>query len=392
MSRARRGFFLLALPSARAHRNPSSRASDTLVLQQRRRMHRSTHVSADDGSAAAAVAPLLKLRRAAEAALRLGRFVRVVELRERELAAAQAALPHDSLVVARLMDDVVGSRTTQHVNLEDTATVSGDAQAAFRAAWRDDARALPLARDALAIYHARWRAGTLLAPRAEERAYFACFKHAATPADLVGAELYKNAASHAMDMWPPLRARSPEDNARLQAVHGALQTVLALRARGQLERWPMRDDGEEAFALIPLQSLLWRVLHGGGTLLPRLRAECGLQREEEAALRALALHASVVPQGCLPPQPDSASSAAEAQEQERRRRSVEASKLFAAQDLARHGLRACTLPECGAKEPQPKAFKVCGRCRAHAYCCAAHQQRDWPRHKRDDECKQQQQA
>jgi hypothetical protein len=49
-------------------------------------------------------------------------------------------------------------------------------------------------------------------------------------------------------------------------------------------------------------------------------------------------------------------------------------------------LRRCALPECDATEPQPKAFKLCGRCRAAAYCSAAHQQADWRRHKHYDAC------
>ncbi len=59
----------------------------------------------------------------------------------------------------------------------------------------------------------------------------------------------------------------------------------------------------------------------------------------------------------------------------------------AAADVARHGLRACALPECDAVEPQPKTFKICSRCRAVCYCSAAHQQADWHRHKRADGCK-----
>jgi hypothetical protein len=58
----------------------------------------------------------------------------------------------------------------------------------------------------------------------------------------------------------------------------------------------------------------------------------------------------------------------------------------AADDVARHGLRVCALPGCGATEPQPKTFKVCGRCRRVCYCSAAHQTQDWRRHKRADTC------
>jgi hypothetical protein len=58
----------------------------------------------------------------------------------------------------------------------------------------------------------------------------------------------------------------------------------------------------------------------------------------------------------------------------------------AAVDTARHGLRRCALPACDAQEPHPKLFKLCGRCRGAAYCCAAHSVEDWKRHTREDGC------
>jgi hypothetical protein len=58
-----------------------------------------------------------------------------------------------------------------------------------------------------------------------------------------------------------------------------------------------------------------------------------------------------------------------------------------AADVARHGLRTCALLACGATEAQPKLFKLCGRCRGAAYCCAGHSKEDWKRHKREDGCK-----
>jgi hypothetical protein len=51
-------------------------------------------------------------------------------------------------------------------------------------------------------------------------------------------------------------------------------------------------------------------------------------------------------------------------------------------------LLACSLPTCGAKEAHPRDFKRCGRCRAAAYCGAAHAAEDWRRHKREDKCTQ----
>ena len=61
----------------------------------------------------------------------------------------------------------------------------------------------------------------------------------------------------------------------------------------------------------------------------------------------------------------------------------------AAADVARHGLRRCARPGCGATEPHPKAFKVCSRCRGAAYCAPSCQAQDWTRHKRGDGCKKQ---
>ncbi len=58
----------------------------------------------------------------------------------------------------------------------------------------------------------------------------------------------------------------------------------------------------------------------------------------------------------------------------------------AAADVARHGLRRCALPFCDAQEAHPKLFKLCGRCRGAAYCCAGHSKEDWKRHKREDGC------
>jgi hypothetical protein len=46
-------------------------------------------------------------------------------------------------------------------------------------------------------------------------------------------------------------------------------------------------------------------------------------------------------------------------------------------DVARNGLRACALPSCGAREPEPRRFKACSACRAVVYCCAEHQRAHW---------------
>jgi hypothetical protein len=111
-----------------------------------------------------------------------------------------------------------------------------------------------------------------------------------------------------------------------------------------------------------------------GLLLP-MRATCGLSPAEETALRQLA-------------ERHNAESERYEQELPKRMEDVNAGQQqAAAADAARHGLRRCALPACGAQEAHPKLFKLCGRCRGAAYCRAAHSVEDWKRHKRADGCK-----
>jgi hypothetical protein len=53
----------------------------------------------------------------------------------------------------------------------------------------------------------------------------------------------------------------------------------------------------------------------------------------------------------------------------------------AAASAAAHGLRACALPGCAAREVHAKQFRVCAACRGAAYCEREHQQLHWPAHK-----------
>jgi hypothetical protein len=109
-------------------------------------------------------------------------------------------------------------------------------------------------------------------------------------------------------------------------------------------------------------------------LLLHMRATCGLMAAEETALRQLAERYKAF---------------AEREEQHlpgRSEESAAAHRRAVAADTARHGLRRCALPSCGAQEAHPKLFKLCGRCRGVAYCGAAHCAEDWKRHKREDGC------
>jgi hypothetical protein len=127
-------------------------------------------------------------------------------------------------------------------------------------------------------------------------------------------------------------------------------------------------------AAVLRESLLMLVLDddAAGGLLEQLRRVCGLSRAEEEALRRM-VHWNRSLDGT----PWLSRLQAHVAEQQQN----------AAADVARHGLRACALPECAHTEPHPKAFKLCGRCRGAAYCSVAHQQADWRRHKRADGCK-----
>jgi hypothetical protein len=121
--------------------------------------------------------------------------------------------------------------------------------------------------------------------------------------------------------------------------------------------------------------LLIHALSEDADLLPSLRATCGLAPAEETALRQLEARVKAERERVWP------------ELLARTEQGVAQGKQTAAADTARHGLRRCALPSCGAQEPHPKLFKLCGRCRGAAYCCAAHSAEDWKRHKREDGCK-----
>jgi hypothetical protein len=152
-----------------------------------------------------------------------------------------------------------------------------------------------------------------------------------------------------------------------------------------LERDPRTGQAWPAYSLMasPSISYLKSAVHGLATivmcddagLLLRMRAECGLSAAEEMAVRRLTgWHKAMA-------ELRTQELESELEEMESRRQQT------AAADAARHGLRRCALPSCDAQEPHPKLFKLCGRCRGAAYCCAAHSVEDWKRHKREDGCK-----
>jgi hypothetical protein len=119
------------------------------------RAHRGADAAA--AAAAATVAPLLQLKRAAQKADSLWRVARAVELYERALAAAELAQPRDSLVIAALLSELLRAQSPAP-----QASPSSPAAAE---------RVVDLKQRSLHLLHARWQAGTLFSPTAEETAY-----------------------------------------------------------------------------------------------------------------------------------------------------------------------------------------------------------------------------
>jgi hypothetical protein len=156
-------------------------------------------------------------------------------------------------------------------------------------------------------------------------------------------------------------------------------------ALGMLERNPRTGQAWQASSLpfeMHMVSGLKAVEHGLVTtalsdeagMLLRMRATCGLTAAEETALRQLAERYKAEGERFAQELPKVAEDVTAERQQ------------TAAADVARHGLRRCALPACGAQEAHPKLFKLCGRCRGAAYCGAAHCAEDWKRHKREDGC------
>jgi hypothetical protein len=181
----------------------------------------------DDAAAAAAaatVARLLLLKRAAKKAKMLSRFARAVELYERALAAAELALPRDSLIIAALLSELRAAH--------DRAAQANASSAAA-------AQSVEFRQRLLHLLHLRWQAGTLFAPTAEEVAYLVEGEFPGLPAQMCGVFLYITAAHDYCLKQEYLAPCLPaEAEARLQELYGALRVALEVDARGMLERNP----------------------------------------------------------------------------------------------------------------------------------------------------------
>jgi hypothetical protein len=335
---------------------------------------------------AATVAPLRRLYDAGITATRMERHARAEELYARAVAAAEAALPAAadggttgaSLIMSTLLRAQYIARTAAAAgNVEQDDATSARIRASLQGA--ESTALLVRARD---IGRARWRAGTLFEPTPEETAFFQgrIAPHAHKIAGItvllecaMMVFMLTHPASHNQDgrsaVLDALRAALEADARGLLGLQPPLQQQQQQQQRAAVTN-QMNVDATVA-ARNSLQELLQYTLGEGG-LLVALRALHGLSSADEAALRVLLRRVDASLNAHAGPDLSEYTAAM---------------RQRAADDVARHGLRACALPECAATEPHPKAFKLCSRCKTVVYCCKEHQQVDWRRHKRDDGCK-----
>jgi hypothetical protein len=319
-----------------------------------------THAAHARAATEALVMPLVQLVHSAENAKMRVRLPRALELYERALALAEASLPPQStLVIVATLDLVI--RTRMYLAAGGGADMPAAARAALRvAAWRSGGELLCESQRCLRLLRERWAAGTLLTPTPEE-AYFAeCCGQ--TPAS-VGAESFVSWAFDALFLWPQEAAHTLADGA--QCLHGIHEALCAA-----VDMWTRRA-GCSVLTVSLLHDVLQVALDPAKPWLPRLRDTCRLSHAYEAKLRNLL---QAVAQG-------------ESARLEEFRNKLATGDARGAADVARHGLRSCALPSCSTTEQYPKTYKLCGRCRGAAYCCAAHSKEDWKRHKREDGCK-----
>ncbi len=346
----------VALRNAHAHRPLATTAMAQRGTQRARDTTTSTTAVAASARTAteALVAPLVQLWNAAEHAKTRLRLPRALELYERALALADASelLLHSTLLTAAMLYAVIGTRMA--------LLTAGGADLPAAARTRGGEQLLRLSQRCLGLLRDRWRAGTLLTPTPEEE-YFA--EYLDRVAASMGVDSFVAWAYDALFFWPRA-SMSPMLTAEadcLHAMHEALCAAVEMRTRGL---------SCEETTINLLDDVLRITLDAAGPWLPRLRDTCGLSHADEAKLRKLQQEV--------------------AQGQSARREQIHNNFIAigarGAADVAHHGLRSCTLPTCDATEAYPKTYKLCGRCRGAAYCCAAHSKEDWKRHKREDGC------
>ncbi len=140
---------------------------------------------------------------------------------------------------------------------------------------------LSLSQRSLALFHARWSTGSLLALTPQEVAFF--FRGGAVrEAQLVMVHKYISCANDALSYWPPLHNEA-EDAARVHGIYAALRMALEVDAQGLALLGASSEAAREFTS--SLRDFLGPSLVS--SMLRRLRATCGLTHDEEAALRRL---------------------------------------------------------------------------------------------------------
>ncbi len=311
-----------------------------------------------------------------------GRFLRAKEVIIEATALAERVLPPDSLVLAR----VLFTRSRNLAGPMLATSTADDEERHKRAKWRlydaalteqlvagksaDNLAWLPLG---LGIMWRRHADGTLSRQRPHEKAWERRFGH------LVGTLLGCFEAALGVAFWShvpdAIRAafvsdavrlwlRAAQDGLRDAALSGHAECIVSFTYGHALARVALEPAADAApiAAELGMDWAAWQ----------RIRNMLRLSARERVA--ALAVPTFACPEG------DAAIAANVNPALEVMRARIRA-------DRARFALRRCALPSCSIKEPHPKAFKLCGRCRAAVYCCADHQREDWRRHKREDGCK-----
>jgi hypothetical protein len=291
------------------------------------------------------------------------RLPRALELYERALALAEMTSPESTLLVAALLEHVLTTRITLAVGGSAYVADATGAAARIAASWRDDEQLMRLSQRCLGLLRQRWHASTLMTLTPAELCYLEAAPIPHTP-ETLGVELFAAWAVDALMYWPHASATLAAGADCLHGVHEALRAVLAMQTMQPTRSVLLGPAASTALCFV-LQVVL-----NDASWLHRLRTTCGLSQADEAKLRELHQKLAQGHDALV----------------ERSSSARDALGERAAADVARHGLRSCALPTCGATEQYPKTYKLCGRCRGVAYCCAAHSKEDWKRHKREDGC------
>ena len=291
---------------------------------------------------------------------------------ERALALAEATQPADSLVVSKVLVRLIFVRTHFHGN----AALMEDSEArgvAWKVAWFEDTRIRQLSRRNIELLVARFDAGTLSRPMQDEADFYeldfvpAVCRPDAHTLSLFGPGLLLEAADNAITLW---KCVYDFQSTGLDAMLDLMMRSVAAALRVFLRQCTFHHDGgidvrlTERLGLISYH-LLYHIFKS--PYQPLLNACYGLSSSDMSKL--LALHSYIGKSPLIK------------QGMDKELSRLEELTHAAAADVARHGLRRCTLPGCGATEPHPKAFKVCGRCKSTAYCSTEHAAQDWRRHK-----------